>query len=229
MTAAQTWHVTVVDDQQTSAIYTPSSAPTGMLFVCAHGAGGHLDDASMRAVNSRLLASGLDIVRFNFLYRERGLNRPDPMPMLRACFEAVVAHARAALQPEFLIIGGRSMGGRVASMLASDAYPCDALLLLAYPLHPAGQPEKLRDAHLAQINVPVLCLSGTRDALCRRDLMERTVDSLGSNWTVHWLEHADHSFRVLKSSGRTNGDVLDEIAAACTTWRRRIAPDEARN
>ena len=94
----------------------------------------------------------------------------------------------------------------------------DGLLLLAYPLHPAGKPEELRDAHLEKIEVPVLCLNGTRDALCRRDLMEAVVDRLTDRWTMHWLEGADHSFHVLKSSGRTDEDVLGEIAEACAAW-----------
>jgi predicted alpha/beta-hydrolase family hydrolase len=103
-------------------------------------------------------------------------------------------------------------------MLAADGFPCDGLLLLAYPLHPAGQPDKLRDAHLENIQVPVLCLNGTRDPLCRRDLMDRVVDRLAGPWTMHWLEGADHSFHVLKSSGRSDGDVLNEIADASSAW-----------
>jgi predicted alpha/beta-hydrolase family hydrolase len=95
-------------------------------------------------------------------------------------------------------------------------------LLLAYPLHPAGQPEKLRDAHLAKIAVPTLCLNGTRDALCRRDLMEQVVDRLAGQWTMHWLEGADHSFHVLKSSGRTDNDVLNEIGDVGGAWQAAL-------
>jgi predicted alpha/beta-hydrolase family hydrolase len=103
-------------------------------------------------------------------------------------------------------------------MLAADGFSCDGVLLLAYPLHPAGRPEELRDAHLAKIKPPVLCLNGTRDALCRRDLMEGVVDRLTGRWTMHWLEGADHSFHVLKSSGRSDEDVLGEIAEACAAF-----------
>ena len=231
---AEMWRVSIAG-QQTSAAFTPSLTSDGAVFVCAHGAGGHMNDAGMSAVCDRLLASGVDIVRFNFLYRENKINYPDPMPMLQACFASVVARVRNSLKSELLIIGGRSMGGRVASMLAAEAYPCDALMLLAYPLHPAGQPQKLRDAHLGRINVPVLCLNGTRDALCRRDLMQRTLDRLGPAWTMQWLQDADHSFHVLKSSGRTSQDVLDEVAQAYDRWRldlRRLSssrmPDRSR-
>jgi predicted alpha/beta-hydrolase family hydrolase len=190
------------------------------VFVCAHGAGGHMADRGMTAVAQVLRGAGFDIVRFNFPYREQGSKRPDPMPVLQACVTAVVAHARKELKPHKLIIGGRSMGGRAASMLAAEGFDCDGLLLLAYPLHPAGKPEQLRDAHLAQIRVPVLCFNGTRDALCRRDLMEQVLGTL--SWQMHWLEGADHSFHVLKSSGRTDEQVLKEIAEVSRSWLSRL-------
>jgi len=176
----------------------------------------------MRAATESLRGRGLDVVRFNFLYRAQGSSRPDPMPRLTACIAAVAAHARRKVAPERLILGGRSMGGRAASMLAAAGFACDALLLLAYPLHPAGQPENLRDAHLARIGVPVLCLNGTRDALCRRDLMERAVTGL-DRWTMHWLDGADHSFHVLKRSGRSDADVLEEVADTYSAWAAGLA------
>jgi hypothetical protein len=108
-------------------------------------------------------------------------------------------------------------------MLAADGFDCDGLLLLAYPLHPEGQPDKLRDAHLPRIRVPVLCLNGTRDALCDRALMERVVAPLAPRWTMHWLDAADHSFHVLKASGRSDADVLDEAGAAFSAWESRLA------
>ena len=114
------------------------------------------------------------------------------------------------------------MGGRVASMVAAEGFACDGLLLFAYPLHPAGQPGELRDAHLAKIRAPVLCFNGTRDTLCTRELMEATLDRLGENWTMHWLEGADHSFHVLKSSGRTDAQVLSEVGEATGRWLDRF-------
>lgn len=191
------------------------------LFLCAHGAGGHMADRGMTRVAQALRGAGFDVVRFNFPYREKGSKRPDPMPLLKACVAAVVSHARKELTPRRLILGGRSMGGRAASMLAADGFACDGLLLLAYPLHPAGKPEQLRDAHLAQIRIPVLCFNGTRDALCRRDLMEQVLGTL--SWQMHWLEDADHSFHVLKSSGRTDDQVLKEVADVSRSWLSRLA------
>ena len=216
------WRIKV-GTEETSAILEPASTPaSGTLFVCAHGAGGHMSDRGMLALSELLRGRGMHVLRFNFLYREKELGRPDAMPRLEECIAAVVARARAEIEHNLIIIGGRSMGGRAASMLAASSFACDGLLLLAYPLHPAGEPEKRRDAHLAQITVPVLCLNGTRDALCNRELMDSVVARLGDAWTMHWLEGADHSFHVLKRSGRTDRQVLDEIGDASLKWESRL-------
>jgi len=216
------WRVPI-DGAEISAVYESGSrGGDGIVFVCAHGAGGHMRDRSMTSLAEALRPRGMGIVRFNFPYREQGSRRPDPMPRLKSAMNAVIEHARSALNPRTLVIGGRSMGGRTASMLAADGLACEGLLLFAYPLHPAGQPEKLRDAHLPQIGMPVLCFNGTRDTLCRRDLMERALGALGPQWQMHWLEGADHSFHVLKSSGRTDADVLGEVADVSAHWLLRV-------
>ena len=194
-----------------------------MMLVLAHGAGGHRDDRGMTQLTRALESQDIAVVRFNFDYREKGAKRPDPMPVLKSCMRGVIERARSERAPRRLLIGGRSMGGRVATMLAAEGLACDGLLLFAYPLHPAGQPQKLRDAHLPEIRVPVLCLSGTRDALCRRDLMEKVLEKT-RGWTMHWLEGADHSFHVLKSSGRTDEDVIAEIGAAVSRWKAAVLP-----
>lgn len=174
-------------------------------------------DGGMTRAAQTLEAAGFSVVRFNFPYRDKGSGRPDPMPVLKAAVAEAAARARRELAPRKLIIGGRSMGGRAASMLAADGFECDGLLLLAYPLHPAGQPGKLRDAHLPRIGIPVLCLNGTRDALCDRKLMEPIVSPL-NHWQMHWLEGADHSFHVLKSSGRNDEQVMQEVGVTAQRW-----------
>jgi uncharacterized protein len=184
-------------------------------FVFAHGAGGHRDDRGMLQLTKVLEAQGISVVRFNFPYREQGSKRPDPMPVLKASMREVIGTVRD--RP--LLMGGRSMGGRVATMLAADGFACDGLLLFAYPLHPPGEPGKLRSEHLAKIGVPVLCINGTRDPLCTPELMNGAVQGL-ARWTMHWLEAADHSFRVLKRSGRSDAEVTAEIAAAVAKWVR---------
>jgi predicted alpha/beta-hydrolase family hydrolase len=130
-----------------------------------------------------------------------GKSMPDRMPVLMETYRAVIADVRGRLSPKRLIIGGHSMGGRVASMLAAEGDDVDGLLLFAYPLHPPGQFEKLRDAHLPAIKCPVLQFSGTRDEFCRRDLMEGVA--VGDNYEVVWLEGADHSYSISKGSGNT--------------------------
>jgi len=163
--------------------------------VCAPGAGGHKRDAAMQALAPRLAALGLDVVRFDFPYRERGSRRPDPMPVLQEAFAEAVEQARREHPAPRLVLGGRSMGGRVATMLAAEGFACDALLLFAYPLHPDGRPEKLRDAHLPAIRVPVMCVNGTRDRLCRQELMEAVLARLGAPWRMQWIDGAGHTFR----------------------------------
>lgn len=218
------WQVQV-GRAHTSAVFEPATATPRALFVCGHGAGGHMNDRGMLALATVLRAAGLGVVRFNFLYTEQRSGRPDAMPRLQECFAAVVNHARQQARHDAapLVIGGRSMGGRAASMMAADGFVCDALLLFAYPLHPAGAPEKLRDAHLPAIRVPVLCVNGTRDALCRSDLMETALRTVRTRWTMHWLEGADHGFHVLKSSGRTDADVLAEVGTATGRWLAQVA------
>jgi uncharacterized protein len=212
------WRI-AVDGAQTSVLYEPAlRSADDLIFVCAHGAGGDMRDRSMNALAEVLRERGVGVVRFNFLYREHGSRRPDPMPRLQTCMRAVIDHVRVALKPRTLLIGGRSMGGRTASMLAATGVECDGLLLFAYPLHPAGQPEKLRDAHLRQVDVPVLCFNGTRDALCRRDLMDATLATLRRHWQMQWIEGADHAFHVLKASGKTDAQVLAEVAGVAERW-----------
>jgi predicted alpha/beta-hydrolase family hydrolase len=213
------WTVQVGDETTTALL--ESGDPSMPVFVCAHGAGGHMADGGMTKLARALVSRGVNLVRFNFLYREKGSRRPDPMPRLEQCFAAVVDRVRSELRPTKLVIGGRSMGGRAASMMAAREFDCDGLLLFAYPLHPAGRPEKLRDAHLPSIRVPVLCFNGTRDPLCTPALMEKALETVTTDWTMHWIEGADHSFHVLKSSGKNDAQVLDEISAASEDWMRK--------
>jgi len=216
------WRV-VVGGEETSAVFEPAeTAEQGIVFVCAHGAGGSMNDRGIVQTAKMLRSRGIGVVRFNFLYKEKGSGRPDPMPRLKETVAAVVARTRQEIKPKLLIIGGRSMGGRAASMLAADGFECDGLLLLAYPLHPPGQPEKLRDAHLPAIRVPVICFSGTRDPFCQRELMEAALKTVKTKWEMRWVEGADHSFHVLKSSGRTETEVLVEIGNFAETWVERL-------
>ncbi|HVT12299.1 MAG TPA: alpha/beta fold hydrolase [Fimbriimonadaceae bacterium] len=195
------------------------------LAILAHGAGSSMEQKTMEWLAGIVRQSGARVVRFNFLYRAEGRGMPDRMPVLMETYAAVLASARERLSPSRVIIGGHSMGGRVASMLEAEGRHADGLLLFGYPLHPAGQPEKLRDAHLPAIQTPTLQFNGTEDALCTRELMEAV--SLPASWTLHWIEGADHSYAVKKQSGRTRAEVAQEIREALAAWM--TPPNESSN
>lgn len=180
-----------------------------------------MNDRGMSALAHAFEERDLHVVRFDFPYVENGSRRPDPMPVLEARIADVASRVRIDAPDAPLVLGGRSMGGRAASMLVARGFACAGLLLLAYPLHPAGKPERLRDAHLAKIAVPTLCLNGTRDTLCRRELMDTAVSGLGGHFRMHWIEGADHGFHVLKSAGRTDDDVRREIGEVVRNWLDR--------
>lgn len=213
----QQWQVSVGKERTEVLLERAGGSPARGLMLLAHGAGGNMHDAGLTKRATLLRECGLDVARFNFLYRAAHRSYPDKMPQLLECYRAVIASVQERAKPKRLFIGGHSMGGRAATMLAAAGFACDGLILFAYPLHPPGRHEQLRDAHLPMIRVPGLCFSGTRDDFARRDLMDAAVGKL-PNWTQHWLEHADHGFRVPKKSGRTEHDLFDEVARAVREW-----------
>ena len=228
MSQNTSWRVAVGDDV-TSAVYEPATGPEYGVFICAHGAGGNMKDAATAATAKAMREIGLGVVRFNFLYKEKGRGGPDPMPKLMACYTAVADTARRELRPTRLFIGGRSMGGRTASMLAADGFDADGLLLLAYPLHPPGQHDKLRVDHLPAITLPVLCFNGTRDTFCDPALMKAALKKVKTDWTMHWIQDADHGFHVPRKSGRTDADVLTEIRDVTAEWVDALTPRKRAN
>jgi uncharacterized protein len=189
------------------------------VIILAHGAGTGMDSKTLLWLSSFLRDAGVQVVRFNFPYRAQGKSMPDRMPTLIASYRAVIESVRAQLGPGRLIIGGHSMGGRVASMLEAEGKTTDGLLLCSYPLHPPGQLEKLRDAHLSKIQVPTLQINGTQDEFCTPEIMDRIVATLDPDiWTMHWIEGADHGYGVKKISGRTKKEVEAEIRETIGTW-----------
>jgi uncharacterized protein len=211
----------VADGQVSGIVTLPDAPPADTVVVLAHGAGSDMTNPLLVGVAGGLARHGFASVRFNFPYSERRGRAPDRAPVLEACYRSVLEQVRAdrALHPRRAVIGGKSMGGRMASHLAADGVAIDGLLLLGYPLHPAGKPEQLRRAHLARIAVPMLFLAGTRDALCRLDLLRETLLGLRGA-TLHVIDDGDHSFAVRKRSGRDAGAVLDEIVQPTVAWLR---------
>ena len=191
----------------------------------AHGAGTDLDAPPLKVVASALAAVGIPSLRFNFGYRDADRKAPDRAPVLMAAVRDAAERLgrRTGLPPRRLVLGGRSMGGRMCSMVVAgeaehDPRPALGLLLLGYPLHPAGHPEKARDEHFPRLQVPCLFVSGTRDALGGRDELPAAARAIEGRVEFHWLESADHGYRPLKSSGTTLADVLDDAARASTRW-----------
>ncbi len=194
------------------------SVTPGVLL--AHGAGTNQDHPMMVAIRDGIGAAGFPVLTFNYEYTEAGKKRPDAPKRLLACHSAVASWFRQEVQPS-MVMAGRSMGGRIASMLAAEGEECAGLMLFSYPLHPAGRSEKLRKDHLADIKVPVLSIVGTRDALATRALYDRWVRPL-PNFTTFDSEDADHSMRVRKASGRTNEDALSEMIEVATDWLHHL-------
>jgi uncharacterized protein len=192
------------------------------VVVLAHGAGASMDGKLLLRLRDTLLDQGLAVARFNFVYKQLGKSLPDRMPKLMETYRAAVEHIRKERMPNTLVCGGHSMGGRTASMLAAEGFAMDGLLMFAYPLHPAGKPDKLRDQHLPDVKVPALCVNGTQDELCTKDLMDEVLPRLASTWTMHWIPGADHSLHVTKASGRNDSQVLAEIGQLVGGWIRGL-------
>jgi predicted alpha/beta-hydrolase family hydrolase len=189
----------------------------------AHGAGSDRNGTALTATAARLAAAGIPTLRFDYPYRTAGRNAPDRPAVLEAATRAAVALAAEAteLSADQLVLGGRSMGGRYCSMVAGaedDPVPCRGLVLLSYPLHPAGKPGQLRTAHFPRLRMPVLFISGTRDSLAGRDALEAAAKAIPGAVEFHWIDDADHSYRVPKRTGRDPADVLAEVAERAATW-----------
>ena len=193
----------------------------------AHGAGADMHAAALTVVADALADAKIPSLRFQYPYRAAGKKAPDRPAVLEAATRLAASElARLAkVAPERLVLGGRSMGGRYCSLVAADPddpVPCLGLLLLGYPLHPAGKPEKLRVEHLPRLTMPVAFVSGTRDSLAGQPALEDAARAVPGAVTFHWLESSDHGFRPLKASGRTTADVLGEVAAFSVDWVRAL-------
>jgi predicted alpha/beta-hydrolase family hydrolase len=194
----------------------------------AHGAGADMHATTLTTFADALAHAGVPVMRFNFPYRSAGRGAPDrPKVLAAATREAARELARATrLAPERLVLGGRSMGGRYASLAVGDAddpLPALGLLLLGYPLHPAGKPEQLRVDHFPHLRVPVLFVSGTRDSLAGADALRTHAKRIPGPVSFHWIETADHGFKPLKASGLTTAAALSEAAAAAVAWVTALA------
>lgn len=239
-------------DAVTALLYAaPKKERAGITMILGHGAGANQLHPFMRLFASSLAARGLDAVTFNFLYKEQGRGAPDPKAKLEACYRAVIEAAvkQKKLRGNRLVIGGKSMGGRIASQVAAEGIgltPEDkeqskkvpsrkdtsereeqntndlaGLVFLGYPLHPPGKPEQMRDKHLKDIRAPMLFMQGSRDAFGTPEEIRAVIkrDHLPANLYV--IESGDHSFNVPKSSGVPQSQVYENAMDEIVNWLRR--------
>ena len=190
----------------------PASSDAKLSLVLAHSAGAPMDTPFMNEAAARIGATGVHVVRFEFPYmhaRRSGQRRPpDRMPMLQSCYRSVVAQLG---DPARVAIGGRSLGGRVASMLADELHVA-GLLCFGYPFHPPDKPAQLRTAHLAELRTKTLIVQGTRDEFGSPE--EIASYTLSPAIAIHYIEDGDHSLVVRKKSGRTAAQAVDEALGA---------------
>jgi predicted alpha/beta-hydrolase family hydrolase len=201
-------------------------APPGAraAYVLAHGAGAGMTHPSLAATADGLAKRGIATLRFQFPFMEAGTGRPDPPVRAQAAVRAAVAEAGRRLPGLALVAGGRSFGGRMTSQAqaASPLPGVAGLAFLAFPLHPAGRPSDQRAEHLAAVQVPMLFLQGTNDALAELALLRPLVARLGERAALHLLEGADHAFHVPKKSGRTDAEVRDEAVGVLAAWITKV-------
>lgn len=211
-----------LDDGSMSGILTVPGEP-GACYVMAHGAGAGMRHAFLEAAAGALAARGIATLRYQFPYMEAKRNRPDTPKVAMATVRAAIATAAAELPRLPLYAGGKSFGGRMTSELVSREVPPGLLGLafLGFPLHAPGKPDVKRASHLYQVPIPMLFLQGTRDDLAELGRMRSVCADL-PNATLHEVEAADHSFHVLKRSGRTDAQVLDELCDTMRQWMSQV-------
>jgi uncharacterized protein len=194
-------------------------------FVFAHGAGAGMTHASMEQVARGLCDRGIATLRYQFPYMEKGSRRPDAPPLAHATVRAAVDEAARCCADLALVAGGKSFGGRMTSQAQAIA-PLPVvrgLAFLGFPLHPAGKPSDTRAKHLGDIDIPMLFIQGTRDALAELSLLEPVVKRLGKLATLHRVAEADHSFHMLARSGRNDREAMSEVLDTLAAWIGAIA------
>jgi len=205
-----------------SALLTRPNNPTHLL-VLGHGASSNMRTPMMQSIAEALARQNVATFRYNFPYSENGRGRDSNAVCVEAIRSAVKAAHDAA--PDLaLLAGGHSFSGRMTTTAASEERleGVKGLVLFAFPLHPSGAPDTKRAEHLANVNVPMLFLSGTRDALGELDLLKPTIKKLGNRATLHLLDTADHTFKIQKTKRATTEDVFDEIARVTAEWVARL-------
>lgn len=224
--------IKVNDKETVSALFYPAAKKirAGLTALLGHGAGANQLSGFMRMFARGLAERGLDVITFNFVYMEQGRSVPDQRPKLESCFRAVIETIakHRKLKSNRLVIGGKSMGGRIASQVAAAreeeplALDVSGLVFLGYPLHPPGQSNKLRVEHLPQIQKPMLFVQGTRDALGTPDEIHPFIKDLRPPAKIYAIEGGDHSFKAPKKSGLPQEEVYEAAMDEIVRWAVKI-------
>lgn len=188
------------------------------VVVLAHGAGAGMRSDFMAFQADALAAAGLLSLRFEFPYMSAGKKAPDKAAVLEEAWREMATVARREAGERPLVLGGKSMGGRIASQAVADGATADGLVFHGYPLHPPGRPDRVRKAHLADVGVPVLFVEGTRDPFCPLDTLREVIAETKIDATVAVIADGDHSFKVRASSGRSTKDAWREVADRTVAW-----------
>lgn len=199
----------------------PDSGAMDSGIIIAHGAGNDMNQPMLRFLAEGLANAGYVTLRFNFLYKQKGKNVPDSQDVLyqawAGAYKFLLEHPLYRLQE--IIAAGKSMGGRISSQLVSeDRLPVSRLIFLGYPLHPPGKKEKLRDAHLYKVHIPMLFFAGTRDQLCDLELLNNVLSGLKTRWQLEVIEGGDHSFNVPKAYKTDQEEIYQHILKGMLLW-----------
>jgi len=214
--------IPLAGEETISAVLTlPSKGRKNLGVITAHGAGNDMENPLLVAFTDGLAEAGYPALRFNFLYKEKGLKAPDRPEKLENAWAAAYRWFReeSNLDATRIVAAGKSMGGRIASQMTADKkLPAEGVIFLGYPLHPAGNLAKLKDAHLYRIEVPMLFFAGTKDRLCDMETLQRVLSKLQAPCELDVVEGGDHSFSVPKSMGIPQSEIYARIVETAVAW-----------
>ena len=216
------------DAQVTALVYGAAEPRLDAALILAHCAGAGQHSTFMASFATAFAELGVDAITFNFLYTEQRRRIPDRRPALEACYAAVIQTVKSELGTNALFIGGKSMGGRIATHVAAAGLveAPRGIVLLGYPLHPPGRPDERRDAHLPDVRCPMLFVQGSRDSFGTPAELEPVLASLSSPATLHLVDGGDHSFKVTRG-GQQQAQVFLDMQRAVVKWMRGIIVEGA--
>ncbi|MDQ3982279.1 MAG: alpha/beta fold hydrolase [Actinomycetota bacterium] len=188
------------------------------MVVLAHGAGAGMRSEFMEFMADGLASAGFLCLRFEFPYMRAGRKSPDKAAVLEETFRKAAEEARAVAGDRPLVLGGKSMGGRIASQAVAGGAPADGIVFHGYPLHPPGRPDRVRKAHLPDVKVPMLFVEGTRDPFCPLETLRDVIEETGIEADLVVIDDGDHSFKVRKPSGRSTRGAWGEVVQHTTEW-----------